>query len=202
MRQHGVMRPWMALVALSIALPAAEAQSPAPTQPSVLVSGSRIRVQPVAPSPLFPDGKRRVGTFRALTPDSLTIEWTEGGTSTMPRSAVIQLEASQGRRRFVGRGLLIGLVVGGGTGAFVGAADYDASPCGTSDCFLDFGRGFYAATGAAVGGAIGVLVGGTVGATARREVWRRIHLDAVTARVRVMPLPAARGVLVRWTASP
>lgn len=47
----------------------------------------------------FPDGERRIGTLRALTPDSLTINWADGGTSTVSRPAVMRLKARQGRRR-------------------------------------------------------------------------------------------------------
>ena len=177
----------------------ATAQATPAASPLLLETGTRIRVKPNGESRLFPGGDRRVGVLRALTRDSLTIDWTGGGSATVPIASVSQLDASRGRQHFVVRGLLIGGVAGAGMGALIGAASYDSSPCEPIGCFFDYGRGFDTAVGAAIGGGAGLVVGGTVGAIGRREVWRRVRLGALASRVSVTPLPRSRGLVVRVT---
>ncbi len=88
-------------------------------------------MKPTGESRVFRDGDRRVGTLRVITWDSLTIDWTDGGRATVAFASVSRLGASRGRQHFVVRGLLIGGVAGAGTGALIGAASYDSSPCAT-----------------------------------------------------------------------
>jgi hypothetical protein len=188
-----------ALCLLVSGISPAKAQSTAAPQDPPLEAGARIRVKQSAAWANVPTGTTRIGTLRALTRDSLTVAWPGGRATTLPLSTVARLEASQGKQHYVGRGLLIGLLAGAGAGAIIGAASYDETACGENACFIDFGRGFYALAGTAVGGGIGLVAGGIVGATGRREVWRRVRLDAIASRVSVLPLPAARGIAVRWS---
>ncbi len=82
------------LLLLLVGFTTATAQVTPASSLLLLATGTRIRVKPTGESRLFPGGDRRVGTLRALTRDSLTIDWTDGGST----------------------GAFIGAAIGGGAG--------------------------------------------------------------------------------------
>src|SRR6476646_9575079 len=95
------------LVALSAAA-ARDASSQSPTGPAR--AGDRIRVQ------RFDSRHARTGTLISRTDDSLTVEWLSGTRESMPTFEVQRLDVSDGRRRYVKRGMMYGLLMGTGVG--------------------------------------------------------------------------------------
>lgn len=160
---------YLAVPVLSVAFVASGTIMRAQT-PRSLVSGTRVRI--TAPGTLTPE--RQTGRVLALRPDTLLLQPDGGAASlALPLTAVTDIEASHGRHRSTGVGILIGLLAGGATGAVVGAATYQKPPGGCdlvsaqpkSCSAFDLGRGFQT-------GVLGVL-GGVARRGGGRLRWSR-----------------------------
>jgi hypothetical protein len=173
-------------------VPAAAAQSPAPSAASAVAPGARVRVT-------RPGRAAAVGSVVAVRPDTLVVHWTArgdsvGDTTAVSTAEVVRLEVSRGMHRRPWRGAGLGLLAGGGIGALVGAVTYTKPNCDAQQFIcLDFGRGFAAAVVGGAGGILGAVVGGVIGAQ-RVDRWQRVPLGAGRARVGVtLPRAGARG---------
>lgn len=78
----------------------------------------------------------------------------------------------------------IGLLLGAGAGALLGAATYRRPDCSQSFICLDFGPGVAAAAGAVVLGVPGMVVGAFAGSS-KRERWR--PLGTLAPRAALLP---------------
>jgi len=102
--------------------------------------------------------KRHAGKFVAVTDELLTLK-ENGSDISVRRDGVIRISTSSGSKR--GEHALIGLVVGGGSGAAIGAAS------GASTGFLGgSSRGIAALVGTVIGAPSGAAVGAALPAHA------------------------------------
>ena len=162
--------PVIVAIALMLAVNTARAQD------SVLTPGSQIRIQ-------SSDEKQvHEGTFRALTPDSLS--YSPGlatSTLTIPLAAVSKIEVSRYdlRARSVFRDAAIGSAVGlGGTLALAGGCLAFHSDCGLE---------LILATPLLIGG--GFLVGALIGSQDRAQHWDQVYPPERTASLLIGPTP-------------
>ena len=127
-------------------------------------AGSRIRITTA-------HGSHR-GTLVSLDGDSL--RYTRSGTArvtALPLASVVRLERSAGKRSAAGRGALIGGLLGGGFGLFLGiAASTDNSG------WWEVGPEDIAAVTAVVG-ATGAGIGALIGAASKRDRWETVPLS-------------------------
>lgn len=127
--------------------------------------------------------KRVVGFVVLLDRDTLVLN-VEGRAEplTVPLASVSVLEVHRGRKSRVGRGALIGLAVGAGGGAIIGAL-------ATSDSCL-FDPDPCPAAGAGAGALFfvlpGTVIGAIIGALTRTDRWETVPLDQI--RVGLTPL--------------
>jgi hypothetical protein len=131
-------------------------------------TGSRVRV--VASS--LPGGVG-VGHVIAVSGDSLIVDRDRsGGVARLARGDVSSIQVSAGRHRHTGRGALLGVLIGAGSGAVVGAVTW--APC-TGFCLLEpQTRAANAALGAGVFGTMGALVGTVAGALSVSDQWQNV----------------------------
>ena len=133
-----------ALLAVLSIIGAASAQTAQP-----IPRGARVRVTPATPSPVV------VGELIAVNDSALLVRRQRGsGDITIPRSAVLRLQVSQGTSRGTSalRGALLGSVIGGVVGYYsVTENSYYVDQQG--------GAVIGVAYGAAGGSLIGLLVG-------------------------------------------
>jgi hypothetical protein len=158
------------------------AQSPGPA--ASLAPGARLRIT-------TRDGEKpRIATLVARTADTLQLRMAgSANTVAMPLADISRLDVSTGQHRNVYKGMILGVLAGGGGGALLGAASYQ--PC-TSQClFAPANAGASAVIGGVAGGALGLVVGSLIGAV-RVDDWKRVVPDA--RRVAVSVRPGARGV--------
>jgi hypothetical protein len=162
------MRFMSALCAFALITPVPAMCQTSALDPARVDAGSRVRIT----APVF-GGKKQVATVVSSTPDSLVLRQ---GASTaylsVAKSDITGLEVSRGTHTRKGRGALLGLLIGAGTGAAVGAATYKKpKPCEGFACFGEmFGpssRSFNTGMGASIGGLLGAAVGALVGMNAR-----------------------------------
>ena len=110
-------------------------------------SGSRLRLT-------FNNGKEHSGVMVRASNEELVLR-ERAGEKTYSKGSIVKIESLGGKKR--GRGALIGLGVGFGSGAIIGLA-------GTSGCspgeFCTISR----AAGTAVGALIGAIAGASIGA--------------------------------------
>ena len=127
-------------------------------------AGSRIRVT-------TPHGSHR-GRLVSLDGDSLRYTRSDTARVTaLPLASVVRLERSVGKRSAAGRGALIGGLIGGGFGLFLGiAASTDNSG------WWEVGAEDIAAVTAIVG-ATGAGIGALLGAASRRDRWETVPLS-------------------------
>jgi hypothetical protein len=107
------------------------------------------------------------------------------GTRSLSLSEISAVDVSDGQRRNMLRGAMIGLAAGAGVGAIVGYATYE--PC---EGFCIFGPSSpegAAGWGGAAGGVMGLLVGTTIGFFVQSEKWRRVQTNTAVR------IGAARG---------
>jgi hypothetical protein len=156
--------------ALALASPRAAAQE------SALAPGALIRIQGA-------DEKHfHVGTFRALTPDSLI--YSPGlatSTQSMPLSMIGRIEVSRYdlRTRSVLRDAAIGSAVGlGGTLAIAGGCVAFHGDCGL---------GLIVVTPVLIGG--GFLVGALIGSQDRTQHWEQVYPPERSASLLIGPMP-------------
>ena len=119
-----------ALLGFSLMTPLAlEAQDA--TRDGFLNPGARVRVAYAGDEP-------RIGTLIALSPDTLAVQWANGGgTARMARTRVTRLDVSRGRRESdKASRARIGFGVGAGLGLLVGltSARPNSGCAGSRDC--------------------------------------------------------------------
>lgn len=133
--------------------------------------GSRVRV--VA---LSLPGVVEVGKVIATDPDSLIVERERSrGVARLARTDVSSVEVSAGHHRNAGRGAILGLLIGAGGGAVLGAMTWE--PC-TGFCFLEPDtRSASAALGAGVFGTLGALIGTVAGALNVSDEWQSVTVS-------------------------
>lgn len=177
------MRPITCLVAVLAVVPLTRvtAQDPPP-----VTVGTRVRV--TAPDL---DIDKYDGTVTAVRSDTLTV-----GTLQVPLASVTRLDVHQGRKGNVGKGAIIGTLVGVPTGLALGILYQQA--CSDS---IETGETCLALIpiGAVAVGLAGALVGGTIGALIKTDRWEEVPLDQL--RVSVGPQRDGRfgfGALVRF----
>jgi hypothetical protein len=117
--------------------------------------GTRIRVTPLDSSASY-----LIGTVVGQTGDTLVVLCEPRDSVRVILATVDLLEVSGGRRANVGKGMGVGLLVGGAGGAAIGAAAIDAE-----------WRGVGALLGAGAGALGGLLVGAVVGSSVLTERW-------------------------------
>jgi hypothetical protein len=127
----------------------------------------------------------RIGHIERLSPDTVVLRDAGGTRWSVALGTAHRLELSDGRKRH----LLMGALIGGAAGALGGTligmeSDHDAdrdyqAHCGASLLGCDSGGrwfdGFEIGVGAVIGGASGVVVGTLIGAIPR-ERWRAAAL--------------------------
>lgn len=99
-------------------------------------------------------------------------------TRSLAVSDIERIDVSGGSHRQTGRGALMGLAIGGGTGIVLGLATYE--PC-TSWCFGPSSRGESAALAGGVLGIIGAVTGGLIGAFHKKEEWKPLAVKPTAA---------------------
>jgi hypothetical protein len=164
----------------------------------VVKEGSRVRIEirREAVVPGTGEGVPLVGRIEAMRDDVLVIALKGRATPlSLPRSAIVRLEVSQGRQTG-GAGFLRGA----GLGLFLGAAGgalFGIAANSSGDGLFNYSTGDTAALGAIYGGALGVLIGGSLGIAFPGERWSAVPLK----RTHVHVMPAARGLGVRVAVS-
>jgi hypothetical protein len=158
----------LVMILATVARSGVVAQVGGPVQP-----GQRVRVSRIEHTPAI------IGEIGAIVADTLIVRHPGGlgGTATtaIPLSSIARLQASRGQRSKWATGLLVGLGVGVGGGAVVGAATCHGDLLlTTGDC---------AVMGAALFGAIGAVSGTVVGLLVKTERWETVPLDRVSPRV-------------------
>ena len=180
------------------------AQEPAlPVLPPTV--GSRVRIQA--------DTLGReavVAVLAAVTRDSIAVrtivpyrmrDMQPAETIAIPRSAVKELAAHLGTRRYVLRGTIIGTVAGATILAVQSAASFkECDPtvvfgCGT---FFVPKKEELVVAGAVAGGLFGGLIGALVGSVVSTDKWGPVDVSSLTA-LRVVPEPG--GVSARMSVS-
>jgi hypothetical protein len=160
-------------------------------------TASRVRIT-LAQDPLK-DGARQsrgaermfVGRLMMQNADSVVVLQDGFGLRTIRTAEIRSMDASNGTRRHVVRGLVIGGlagVVAGGVAGFVsGSAAHDAAMdcrpvelagaifCGIGQAVTD--PGLYAMAGAMVFGVVGTVGGGVVGLLTKTEKWSPMQLS-------------------------
>jgi hypothetical protein len=151
------MRPLLlALLGFLLLAPHALAAQDA-TQAWLLAPGRRVRVA-------YAGEDARIGTLIALAPDTLAVEWANGGgTARMARTRVTKLDVSRGMRPGEkGSRAKVGFAVGAGLGLLIGAVSSKSN----SDCVGvcdDVASGHATGIGALLLGGIGAAVGAVSG---------------------------------------
>ena len=174
------MRIFTAALAVSLAVPLSTLSAQQP-----LSVGERVRVTQC--HSVLNSGdvcERSVGTLSALSANIGTLRVEDEATELV--FALDSLEVVRGQKRRVGRGMLMGLAIGGGGGALVGAIAMANTSCEYS---CDGGLSYGAIFGAVLGIPAGFLVGGVVGALTKTDRWEQVPLD----RLRVSFAPQRDG---------
>jgi hypothetical protein len=166
-------------------------------QQSSIEPGARVRVklectESYTPPPtimLRTICPTHTGTVTALAADSIILETGAVRTRTaVPIASVTRLEVSQWRKSFgFGKGMLYGLLIGGGGGALVGAlyGTQEDIECGLGDHLDGPCPELKALFGVVLAGVPGTVIGGVVGALVKTEGWEEVPLDRL--RVRFAP---------------
>ena len=155
------------------------------TQPvwAQVEAGARVRVT------THSHPGRRIGSLVSLDGDSLRYtRWDTSSVVAVPLESVTRLERSIGRRSNTGRGAMLGALIGGGFGLFLGiVASTDNSG------WWEVGPEEIAAATAVVGVA-GAGVGAVIGSLSKRDRW-----EPVTLTPRVASSPHRSRTITRLT---
>lgn len=144
---------------------------------AVVREGAKVRVW-------SPQGQISGHVGRLVTVDekTLTVDLGDAATPTvLERALVTRIQVSQGRKRHVALGALIGFATGAALGALIYANTEDAGECCAPEVF------------AGVTGGLGALAGGLVGAVTKTERWQDVPL--AQPRVRSTPDQPGRFML-------
>lgn len=167
------------LLALALSLPA---PLPAQTLDS-LPAGARVRIR----QPAYGTGWL-VGRLVSPAADSAAIALAgRPDTVRFATDSLPPLQVSQGLRARTGKGALVGLGVGAGTGLILGILAA-AEDC-TGFCVIDVGPAEIAGVSALLGG-VGAGIGALVGSLVRGERWRPVH-PPPRGGVRLQPVVGA-----------
>ena len=139
-----------------------------------LDSGTKIRIRAASLGASF-----RRGTLTRTTPDSITIEPLRAGAFSVGLDQVSSVQVLTESHTAKAKYTMIGLLIGAGTGAILGAATYSPAKCDASVTFcVDvFDRGATTAVAAVALGAVGALVGLMAGASPK-ETWVPVSVPA------------------------
>lgn len=163
-----------ALLCVLLGAPHALAAQDATHDP-FLTPGSRVRVT-------YAGEDARIGTLIALAPDTLAVEWANGGgTSRLARSRVTRVDVSRGIQpgKRASRAKL-GFYIGGGIGLAIGALSASSnSQCAGSDDCDDVVNGLATVMGAAMLGGVGAVVGAISGQASEKWVNARLEPERV-----------------------
>ena len=189
MRTCAAACPLVVTIALAISLPAIAGAQTRSDDQSILASGTKVRFE-------LAEGGRREARVISLRRDTLRAIPRGGSEMAYPLASMRKLEAVNGRRRPILKGVLIGTGIGVVVGGVAGAASY--KPCDSTEslgCILaSQSRGEEAAAGAVVVGVAGLLLGGIVGLIPR-DRWERVATDGTAVRVSARRLPhGAQGI--------
>jgi len=148
--------------------------SSAVAQEAPLRPGQRVRVQSaIVNTPVV------TGAVEAIRPDTLVVrpeDGASGGVATaIPLSSIARLQVSQGRHSKWVTGLVVGLGIGVGGGAILGATTCEGD-------FL-FTTGDCAVMGATLFGAVGAVSGTVVGLLTKSERWESVPVNRVRPTV-------------------
>ena len=134
-----------------------------------LQSGQRVRV-----TALDCGLDNQSATFEALRSDTLVLD-----TTNCPLVSVTRLDVHRGRRANAGKGAIIGLAIGGGGGAVLGAIAFAGSCIDRPDGCPLAG----AAVFALFFGPPSILTGAVIGALIKTDRWEEIPHDSVSLSV-------------------
>ena len=147
----------MRVIAMVLCVAAAAASSRSAAQEAPIAdwpvaAGSRVRIV----SPVF--GNRRLtGSVVSATSDTLVFRAAKDSTSrSIGTPNIARIEVASGKHTRKLAGTLLGLFIGAGAGAILGAATYSPPKC--TDFCLDFGPGFDAAIAGGMGAIAGTVV--------------------------------------------
>jgi hypothetical protein len=150
----------VALTAMSALMATAAAAQLVPT----LRCGSAVRI----------DGT--TGWLAGVSADSVVLTTYYGERSALPLAGVTETEALRSRGSHWGRGIGLGVLIGGAAGAIAGAAVTEPGAFG--------GAGFGALVGLVVGAGGGLVVGAAAGGLSRAERWLTLSNDTLNAYAR------------------
>jgi hypothetical protein len=134
------------------------AQAPSPEWP--IAPGSRVRLV----SPVFGD-QRQTGIVASSTTDTLVFRAAARDATPIAIATpnIARIEVATGTHSRKAKGALVGLLIGAGAGALIGAATYKKpKPCGCLFAFEDT-RGSDAAIAGFLGGIVGAITGAIIG---------------------------------------
>lgn len=134
-----------------------------------LETGTRARILGAEP-----DSKFTLITVASTRPDSLY--YTLGGSSntrSLGWQQVTRMEASAGRHRHFGRGLVLGFIIGPLLGIWQGAAGQHGEARALNELGGFFGGAFF-----------GTIIGGTAGFFWRTEKWTPVVLPPLQRMAR------------------
>ncbi len=163
-----------AIVALVPALASGQAAQ-APDWP--ISASSRVKVL----SPVFGD-RLETATVVSSSSDSLVLQLMRKDAKSVALSTanIARLEVARGQHTSTRKDALIGLLVGAGSGAILGAATYQKPHCknpGWCGGGFDLNRGGSAALVGGLGGILGALAGAVLGAR-ETDSWVVVALPA------------------------
>jgi hypothetical protein len=154
--------------------------------------GDRVRItHDGGTAATYSDGRRidctdTEATVNGVTSDNITLAlYGQGTPISVSFASMTSLEVDRGQRGRVRRGMRMGLAIGGGGGALLGAiATPSECPMGPDPC-----KAYGTAVGAIVGGMVGLVVGGVASAFIQTDRWEEVPLD----RLRVSLAPKRDG---------
>ena len=121
-----------------------------------LAAGSRVRIL----SPVLGD-ERKVGNVISATWDTLVfVPVKQSGSTAIATPNIVRIDVAKGKHTQMGKGAVIGFLIFGGAGAFMGNVAYrDCHP----HCLWKTTRRSDTLIGGVLGGLLGAFVGAGVG---------------------------------------
>ena len=155
------MRTILTLAACILLAPSLSGAQTTAVREWPVAAGSRARVM----SPAL-GSEPQTGRVVAVSADTLEFRpASDAITVTIPAANIVTMQVAEGKHTRKAKGMLLGFVVGAGTGAILGAASYRKDNC-TDFCIVPDSRAFDATLGGALLGIVGSAVGLIVGAHA------------------------------------
>lgn len=147
------------------------AASSSAAQLPTISGGTRVRIE------AQPTGEKITGTLFSQTADSIAIA-SGGLIRVLPTESIARMQVSSGRSHTHGayRGIQMGTLIGGGTGAVIFGTTYASYPGPKQPAEL---LAFVAAS-ALSGAFYGAIIGGAVGS----ESWTPVYNNRVSVAVR------------------